>query len=119
MTISQAPFNSYDSVKSAQQINSLKTGEAAQASGRYSEKEQTEMKSACDDFEAIFIKMMLDSMKKTIHESGLIKKNQGEEYFDDMLYTEYAESMSQNDSFGISDAMYRQMTAQQRGGLYS
>lgn len=119
MTISQAAFNGYDSVKSAQQIDSLNTGEAARTSGRYSEKELAEMKQACDDFEAIFIKMMLDAMKDTVPESSLLKKNQGEEYFEDMLYDEYAQSMSKTDTFGISEAMYRQMTLQQRGGLYS
>ncbi|MDC7219361.1 MAG: rod-binding protein [Spirochaetales bacterium] len=111
--------NSYDNIKAARQINSLKSGDKLEATARYSEQELAEMKEACDDFEAIFIKMMLDAMKDTVPESSLIKKNQGEEYFEDMLYDDYAETMSKTDSFGISEAMFRQMTAQNRGGLYS
>ncbi len=113
MDISAAALNGYDNTRAASQMESLK------AAGRYSEKEITEMKEACDNFEALFIKIMLDSMKATVPERSLFGKNQGEEYFEDMLYDEYAKSMSQTDSFGISDAMYRQMTTQMKGGLYS
>jgi flagellar protein FlgJ len=113
MNITASAQLKYDSAVLSNQVDSLKSAT------RYSEKELSEMKQACDDFEAIFIKMMLDSMKATIPENRLIEKNQGEEYFEDMLYQEYAESMSHTDSFGISEAMYRQMTATQGGGFYS
>ena len=115
MNITAQAMSGYDSIRTAGQINSLKT----ETAGRFSEKELADMKKACDDFEAIFIKMMLDSMKATVPERSLVKKNQGEEYFEDMLYDEYAKSMSQTDEFGLSEAMYRQMTVQQKGGLYS
>ena len=114
-SITAQAMNGYDSVRTAEQINSLKAGTA----GRYNEKELAEMKQACDDFEALFIKIMLDSMKATVPERSLLKKNQGEEYFEDMLYDEYAKTMSRTDDFGLSEAMYRQMTVQQKGGLYS
>ncbi len=113
MDISAAALNGYDNTKAASQMESLK------AAGRYSERELGQMKESCKDFEAIFIKMMLDSMKATVPERSLFGKNQGEEYFEDMLYDEYAKSISRTDTFGISDAMYRQMTAQMKGGLYS
>lgn len=113
MDVTAAAQLSYDSSLMRNQVDSLESAE------RYTEKEKAEMKKACQDFEAIFIKMMLDSMKATVPESRLVEKNQGEEYFEDMLYREYSDSMASTDSFGISDAMYRQMTAQRNGGLYS
>ena len=112
MNITAAAQIKYDSSQLEGKVDSLQKAE------RYSDKEMVEMKQACDNFEAIFIKMMLDSMKATVPENTLIEKNQGEEYFDDMLYQEYAESISKTDTFGISESMFRQMTANQNGGLY-
>ncbi|OQY38555.1 MAG: hypothetical protein B6229_05650 [Spirochaetaceae bacterium 4572_7] len=70
-----------------------------------------ELMETCQDFEAMFIKQMLDSMKKTVNKSGLIKENMGEEVFDDMLYDEYAKNMAATSSFGIAKTMYKQLSA--------
>ena len=70
------------------------------------------LKAACDNFEAIFIKQMLDSMKKTINRSDLNKPNMGEEIFDDMLYDEYAKKMSGTAGLGIGDMMFQQLSRQ-------
>ena len=74
--------------------------------------ELKKLKEACQDFEAIFIKQMLDSMKKTVHRSELTKKNMGEEVFDDMLYDEYAKKMSGTAGLGVGDMMFRQLSRQ-------
>lgn len=66
---------------------------------------------SCQDFEAMFIKQMFDSMKSTINKSGFIKENMGEEIFDDMLGDEYSKSMSKTSGFGIADMMYKQLAA--------
>lgn len=49
------------------------------------------LKEACSDFEAIFIKQMLDSMRKTVSKSGLMGGGMAEDIFEDMLYEKYAE----------------------------
>ena len=64
---------------------------------------------ACQDFEAIFIKIMLNSMKKTIHKAGLQDGGMAEDIFSDMLYDKYAESMSRTAGLGISNMIYRQI----------
>ena len=66
---------------------------------------------SCQDFESMFIKQMLDSMKKTINKSGLIKENMGEKIFDDMLYDEYAKKMATTSNLGIAKTMYKQLSA--------
>ncbi len=73
-------------------------------------KEDKALRESCQEFEAIFIKEMLKSMKSTVKKSGLIKENMGEKLFDDMLYDEYAEKMSNTSDFGIADMMYRQLS---------
>lgn len=72
--------------------------------------EEKKLKESCKEFEAIFIKQMLKSMKSTVKKSGLIKENMGEKLFDDMLYDEYAKKMSNTSEFGIADMMFKQLS---------
>jgi len=65
---------------------------------------------ACEDFQAVFIKQMLDTMRKTVDKSGgLNPPNEGEKVFDDMLYDEYAKKMSKSSGFDLADNLYKQM----------
>ncbi|MDC7236050.1 MAG: rod-binding protein [Spirochaetales bacterium] len=84
-----------------------------------SSSEALKLKEACDDFEAIFIKQMLDSMKKTINRSELTKRNMGEELFEDMLYDEYAKKMSDTADLGIGDMMFKQLSRQLPSDIFS
>ncbi len=62
------------------------------------------------EFEAIFIKQMLNVMRKSVAKTGLLDGGLAEEFFEDMLYDEYAKKMAENGSFGIADMIYRQLT---------
>jgi flagellar protein FlgJ len=61
------------------------------------------------EFEAIFIKQMLNVMRKSVAKTGLLDGGMAEEFFEDMLYDEYAEKMAKSGSFGIADMIYRQL----------
>lgn len=63
------------------------------------------------EFEAIFIKQMLNTMRKTVNKSGLLDGGQAEEIFEDMLYDNYAQSMAETANFGLADSIYRQLAA--------
>ena len=63
------------------------------------------------EFEAIFIKQMLDVMRKTINKSGLMDGGMAEDIFEDMLYDKYALNMSKTADFGLADSIYRQLSA--------
>lgn len=69
-----------------------------------------ELKEACRDFEAIFIKQMLDSMKKTVPENSLMKSGMAEDIFEDMLYQEYASIISKSGDLGIAEMVYKQLS---------
>ncbi len=69
---------------------------------------------ACQDFEAIFIKQMLNSMKSTVNKTGLVDGGFAEEMYDDMLYDEYADKMAKTAGFGIAESLYRQLS----NGMY-
>jgi peptidoglycan hydrolase FlgJ len=71
----------------------------------------SDLYKACVDFESIFIKQMLDVMRKSVKKEGLLDGGAGEEIFSDMLYGEYAKKMAETAQFGLSDMIYRQLTS--------
>ena len=79
------------------------------AGGRRKIDRDSKLFKVCQEFESIFIKQMLNSMRKTINKSGLLDGGVAEEIFEDMLYDKYALKMSQSARFGISDLLYREL----------
>jgi len=67
------------------------------------------LKKSCQGFEAIFIQSLFKAMQKTVPDGGLIKKNNATEMFEDMLHQEIATRISQQQSLGLADQIYRQM----------
>lgn len=91
-----------------QRISSLQAkGRAGQAQ---STGEQDRLKEACSDFQAIFVKQMLDSMRKTVNKTGLLDGGQAEKIFEDMLYDEYAQKISKTADLGLDDMLYQQLS---------
>ncbi len=72
-------------------------------------KENKELKEACRDFETLFVKQMLDSMRKTVQKAEPEGNNAGRDYFEDMLYDNYAKSISETANLGIAKMMYQQL----------
>jgi len=63
----------------------------------------------CLQFEAIFAKQMLDSMRKNVLKTGLIDGGMAEEIFEDMLWDEYALVLARNGNLGLSKTIYSQL----------
>jgi len=95
--------------QATQQENVSQTGfdkilEEAKKSG-----DTTELRKATDELEAIFINMMMKSMRSTITETdGIFKKSESEKMFQEMLDEEYANSMAASGGIGISDMIFKQ-----------
>lgn len=66
--------------------------------------------NASVEFESIFVKMMLNQMKKSIDKSGFIEGGYAEEIFEDFLYDEYAKKISENESLGIAEELYKTLS---------
>ena len=75
-------------------------------------KNDDKIKQACSDFEAIFIKQMLDSMRKTVEKTSLLGGGMAEDIFEDMIYDEYAKKMSNTGNLGLKDMLYRQLSTE-------
>ena len=72
---------------------------------------KSELYKVSQDFESLFIKQMLDVMRKTIHrEDDLLNGGIGQDVYEDMLYGEYAKKMAATAQFGLADMIYRQLS---------
>jgi len=74
-------------------------------------KNDKSLKEATEDFESIFIKMLLDAQDKTIdREDSLFYGGNGEDIFRGMLNEERSKSMAKSGEFGLAKLMYEQLS---------
>jgi peptidoglycan hydrolase FlgJ len=67
---------------------------------------------ACLDFESLFIRQMLEVMRKSVHREGdLLGGGMTRDVFESMLYDEYAKKMAQTAGFGLAETIYRQVSS--------
>ncbi|MEO5377470.1 MAG: rod-binding protein [Magnetococcus sp. DMHC-6] len=82
------------------------------------DKDLKRLHEATADFEAIFIRQMLASMRKTVPDGGaesLFSHSAGEKLFNEMLDGEYANIMSRKPKgLGIKEALFHELTRNTR-----
>jgi flagellar protein FlgJ len=78
--------------------------------------EQGKLEKACHDFEALFVKYMMQQMRETIPKNGLLGQSQAEKIYTGMLDDEVSKSVSRGRGLGLAKAMYEQMAALQGDG---
>ncbi len=86
---------------------------SASDAGSPSDKEDAKLKQACQDFEAVFVNQLLQSMRKTVAKSELFGDSREEETYQEMMDWEVARSVAKQGSAGIADMLYRQLKADQ------
>ncbi len=74
------------------------------AAGRYSDKE---VRQVAEQFEAMFTTYMLKVMNESIDRSDLVKRNMGEEIFQDLLNEQYANKAAKTGQMGLSNLIYK------------
>ena len=75
-------------------------------SNRVPDKQQDKIKAMAADFEAIFVRQMLSTMRKSSLGEGLFD-GQGLEQFRDMQDAKIAQSMAEKGVFGIAQLLTR------------
>ena len=64
----------------------------------------------CQEFESIFVKMMLKEMRNSVDKKdSLLSGGWAEGIYSDMLDDEYSKSMAKNAGFGLADQLYKQL----------
>jgi flagellar protein FlgJ len=75
-------------------------------------KAKAKLYESCQALESVFINQMLQSMRSTVPEDSMVGDSFATDTFQSMLYEEYANVMSRSQSFGIAEALYRQLSQQ-------
>lgn len=68
------------------------------------------LKKTAQDFEEIFVNMLLKSMRSTIGDSGLMEKSNQRDIFEGMLDEEFAKNISKAGGIGIQEMMIKQLS---------
>lgn len=74
--------------------------------------ENSKLRKAAQDFEAVFVNQLLQVMDKTIKRSEFMHGGQGEKVFREMFYQEISKSIASDPSsnFGLGQQVYDQLS---------
>ena len=89
-------------------VNSINIQEIPKLSG-YTEKDLQQVRDSAEQFEAIFVEIMLKSMRASVEKSGMLDGGNGEDVFRGMLDFEYAKSMASQRSSGLASSIEKQL----------
>lgn len=68
------------------------------------------LKEACEQFEALFLHMMLKSMRDAVPESGLLESQQGN-FYESLLDQQWSQHLA-GKGLGLADQLSRQLTTE-------
>ncbi|MHB1167849.1 MAG: rod-binding protein [Longimicrobiales bacterium] len=68
-----------------------------------------QLRDACAQMEGAFTAELMKALRRTVPESGLIEKGQGEELFTSMMDDAVAQSAAARQERGLGAALYRQL----------
>jgi flagellar protein FlgJ len=69
--------------------------------------EAASIQEAAGEFESLLVKQMLDAMRKTVKKTNLFGSNMSNSYFEDLMYHQYAKSISQNTKLGVAEMIVK------------
>lgn len=75
----------------------------AQAAGNKKQHDRAELRKVAEEFESLFLGIVLKSMRQTVQESGLLDGGNAEDIYRSMLDDEYAKMMAAQRHTGIAD----------------
>lgn len=88
------------------QKSSLKTNDST---------ENSKLKQACADFEAILLDSMFQSMKKTLSGDDIFGKSLGRDIFESMYYTQMSKDLAtKGNGLGLGENLYQQLSSQMK-----
>lgn len=70
----------------------------------------SKLKKACNDFEAIIVKQLLTTMRKSVPKGGLFESGYENEMYQSMQDDELAKSIAHGKGMGIAKALYNEVS---------
>lgn len=95
---------------SAAMLNAMDRSNIESKSQNLEGADDKRLKEVCQDFESIFLYMMMKEMRKNVPNDGIIEKSQASLMFEDMYMEEMSKEISKSDNgIGLADMMYEQL----------
>lgn len=85
------------------------------AEARVADKESAAVKKAAREFEAMFVGMMLKSMRSTVGKDTLTGGGQGEEIYRSLLDQEFAAAAAKSGALGVAATIENHLVRQEKG----
>lgn len=96
----------YDPTLAKAQIDQQQLEKFSKLDGKSSPEK---LRKVADEFESVFMQMMISHMDKGIDTDGLFDGGEGEAAFRPMLHEQWAKAFTGRGGVGISDAVFTQM----------
>lgn len=78
----------------------------------YNQGDMEKLKKACDDFESIFMNMMMKEMRNTVQKTELTPSDSGRDVFEGMLDEQLMNNAAKNGGVGLSKILFKQLSTQ-------
>ena len=103
------PGTTDDAAEKAKLLSSRKLS----PDGAIDEKHRQKLKKISQDFEGLFVGMMLKSMRETVGKEKLTNGGHGEDIFKSMLDQEYVAAASKSGGFGLAKQIEKELIRQE------
>ena len=82
------------------------------------EQRNAQLLQRCQEFEAVLVNTMMQSMRETVPADGLLHGGHAEKMYTSMLDMEYARQMSAQTRSSLARTMYERLQPQERPGVW-
>ncbi len=72
---------------------------------------EKKLRKACHDFEALMLKQMLTTMRKSIPKDGILQGGYSSDMYQSMHDDALAQEMAKGRGMGLGDSLYRQLSS--------
>jgi len=91
-------------------INPSMLADLKNTAGSADNMKEAKLKKACNDFEAIILKQLLTTMRKSIPKDGLFSGGFADDMYQSMSDDELTKNMAHGRGMGLSDVLYAQLS---------
>ncbi len=80
--------------------------------------DETKLKKASEDFEALFINQLMQSMRRTVLKSKFLADAPGKEVYQSLFDREISKKMAQKGALGVGKTIYRKVLEHEKARVF-